>query len=252
MSEIIHEVELPSKGLPYSKESGITLNITIRAITTAEEKLIFGSGTDQAITKALKKCIVDPKDIDLGELTIPDKHFLIVAWRTLSYGPDYETRGRCPVCGQANDYVLSIQDMVDSVTWIDENYLEPYEIELPNSKDHISLRYLRDKDIRAIEREVSRLRRTLKTIDPDADLSYSYRLASFIHSINGNELSLQDKVSYVDKLTARDTSYIKHYADKMNNFGILPTMEVECKTCSSPFNVYIPVDTNFFRAVYRD
>lgn len=252
MSEIIHEIMLPSKGLPYSKESGIKENITIRAITTSEEKLIYGSGTDNAITKALRACIVEPQGMHLDDITIPDKHFLIVAWRALSYGPEYETSGRCPICGNQNTYVISIQDLVESVKELDQSLMEPYPATLPNSGDEITLRFLRDKDIKEIERFVNLLKRKMTIIDPDSDISYPYRLASYIEAINGKSLSLQEKAQYVEGLTGRDTSYILHIANKMNDYGIDPIVTVSCKTCSSDMRVGVPVDMTFFRSYFPD
>lgn len=252
MSEIIHEVVLPSSGIPYTSESGIKDTVTIRAITTVEEKLIYGSGTDSAITKALKACIVSPEKIDIGELTIPDKHFLVVAWRALSYGPDYVTSGRCGVCGNTHEYNISIQTLVDTVTLLDPQYAEPYEITLPESKDVITLRFLRDRDIRLIEREVTNLKRIMKTSDPDADIAYPYRIASYIKEVNGKELSLIEKVRYLEKLIGRDTSYIMYKANKMNDFGIDPIVSVQCKSCDSDLRVGVPIDVTFFRAYFND
>lgn len=254
MSELIHDITLPSQGILYTESPELAGNITIRAITTKEEKLIFGSGTDSAISKALHSCVISPESFSVGSLTIPDKHFLIVAWRALSYGPEYEASGRCPVCGTSSNFVVNTQDLVASVRTLDESYAEPYEIVLPESKDTVTLRHLRDQDLTTMENQVSQLKKKLKSIDNDVNFQYDYQLAYYISTVNDSPMTLTEKLAYVNTLVGRDTSYIQHKASKIQDYGIDPFVEVSCKKvgCETSFRVAIPVDWSFFRSYFED
>lgn len=253
MSELIHEVSLPSQGILYESPQ-LAEKIIIRAITTKEEKLIFGSGTDSAISKALRACIISPEQFPLEELTIPDKHFLVVAWRALSYGPEYGTAGRCPVCGTTSEFVINIEDIVSSLRTIDTKYYEGYEITLPVSKDKISLHHLRDKDLDEIDKHVDRLKKKIRDVDDDVNLRYDYQIAYYIGKVNGVDMPLPEKIMYVNNLIGRDSSYIIHQASKMQDYGIDSFADVTCKKagCESSFRVPLPVDWSFFRAYFAD
>lgn len=252
MSQIVHEVTLPSQGLLYPEYPELSDPILIRSITTKEEKMIFGSGTDLAITKALSQCIESPTPFPLSELSIPDRHFLVVAWRVLSYGSDYQAMGQCPSCNAVNEHILNIGDLVSTSSLLDEEYKEPYEIVLPESQDTLTLRHLRDKDIQEIEKQVQNVKKKLKILDESVNFHHPFQLASHIHTVNGKELNLTDKVSYVESLLGRDSSYIIHKANKMQSYGINPIVDVECKKCRSEYRFQVPADMTFFRSYFKD
>ena len=68
-------VNLPSKGLLYED---IPEEITLRAITTNDEKMLYGSTSGNAFSKVIKSCIVSPENVDVGDLLPFDEQFLML------------------------------------------------------------------------------------------------------------------------------------------------------------------------------
>ena len=85
-------VELPSKGLLYSKDSALAEGkIEMKYMTAREEDILTNQNYIQqgvVIDKLLQSLIVTP--INYGDLLLGDKNAILVASRVLGYGKDYE------------------------------------------------------------------------------------------------------------------------------------------------------------------
>lgn len=68
-------VLLPSKGILY-KEDGIPANITLRGMTTRDEKIMYASQGADVFKKILRNCIVSPENIDINRLISADENVL--------------------------------------------------------------------------------------------------------------------------------------------------------------------------------
>ena len=85
-------VELPSKGLLYSEESGLKSGkIEMKYMTAKEEDILtnqsyISKGT--VLDKLMQSLIVS--EIDYNELLIGDKNAIMVAARILGYGSEYK------------------------------------------------------------------------------------------------------------------------------------------------------------------
>ena len=89
------EVELPSKGLLYPKDSPLASGkIEMKYMTAKEEDILTNQNYIQngtVIDKLLKALIVN-KDINFGDILIGDKNAIMIAARILAYGKDYKIR----------------------------------------------------------------------------------------------------------------------------------------------------------------
>ena len=85
-------IDLPSKGLLYSKDSPLSSGkIEMKYMTAKEEDILtnqnyIAKGT--VIDKLLQSLIVDKK-ISYNDLLVGDKNALLIAARVLGYGKDY-------------------------------------------------------------------------------------------------------------------------------------------------------------------
>ena len=90
-------VNLPSDGKLYGEGSGLD-TVVLRAMTTQELKMIFGSGDDR-MSAMLKACITDPIDFDVSGLIDADYMYLLIQLRIVTFGPEYKIETTCPHCG---------------------------------------------------------------------------------------------------------------------------------------------------------
>ncbi|MDO4842961.1 MAG: hypothetical protein Q3982_09820, partial [Phoenicibacter congonensis] len=131
MADYLIEEQLPSNG----RLSGVPSKVTLKAISTKEEKLLYGSSNDNAFDRVLNACIVEPQGFKVNTLTTPDKFALLLKLRIHTYGPEYWITTRCPVCGKTEDTCLNLDEI--PVTLLGEDFSEDIEIDLPVSGDKL-------------------------------------------------------------------------------------------------------------------
>ena len=89
------EVELPSRGLLYPKESPLSKGkVEIKYMTAKEEDILTNQSYIQngtVLDKLLQSLIVN-KDISTDDLFVGDKNALYIAARILGYGKEYNVR----------------------------------------------------------------------------------------------------------------------------------------------------------------
>ncbi len=242
------EHRLPSNGVledvPYSI-------VTIRNMTTSEEKFLLGSSGEGIFDAMLKECVVEPKDFQIKDLISPDKHFLIIKLRVLSFGPlypvNYTHKGH-DGCGGSFEYLIDLSNL--ETKHLPEDFEEPYdEFELPVSKSKVSLRIPRIKDLEGIERKARKFKK--KFPNSKGDISYIYRIASNLCNIDGEDLTESQKDEFVEKLHSMDASYIKTRISKLE-VGMDTTIYELCKGCGEELEFELPFNAEFFRSRFED
>ena len=150
-------VKLPSNGRLYDD---IPTELTIRAMTTAEEKLILGSTSEDAFDRILKNCVVNPANLDINKLVSSDKHFLMLKLRTHTYGSMYNVNCRCPECKNRIELDVNLDEF--PIYELPEGFSEPIEFELPVNGDKLSCRLLRGSDLESIRKQAKKLSKSMK------------------------------------------------------------------------------------------
>ena len=75
---------LPSKGLVYDERDNIPASITLRRMTTKEDKIRMRNSTEDRIRRdILDACILD-EGVNAGNLKLMDANFLLFSLRSLS------------------------------------------------------------------------------------------------------------------------------------------------------------------------
>ena len=242
MAYALAKYPLPSNGvLP-----DVPKEITLRNMTTAEEKMLLGSAED-VFDQIIKKCVVEPEDFNIDRIPLMDKNFIYVMLRVVSYGSDYKFEYRCPECGKVSTTTIDLDDL--EVEPLPEDFKDPWDtFELPVCGDTISLTLPRNEDFAKIRSRV----RQYNNKFPDAvgDESWIFGMMAFISQINGKAVD-PSLHNYVSDLNVRDASYIRHRINKLSG-GIAKTVVVHCAKCGEDVEVEIPLGANFFHTDFED
>ena len=204
-------VELPSKGLLYSKESPLSSGtIEMKYMTAKEEDILSNSNliSNGTVMDKLLEALIVNKDIKLHEILIGDKNALFVAARILSYGKDY------PVKSQGKEVVVDLSKLKNKQ--VDESlYSEgtnSFIFKLPHTDNVVTIKCLTTADEKAVNQEVAG---NLK-LNKNNETSVSTRLKHMITSVN-DLTEKKDVRHFVDNfLLAKDAREIRKFYETIN------------------------------------
>ena len=228
-------VELPSKGLLYSEESGLKSGkIEMKYMTAREEDILtnqsyISKGT--VLDKLMQSLIISK--IDYNSLLVGDKNAIMVAARILGYGSEYK------FTYSGEDQIVDLSQIENKE--IDESLFKEgnnkFEFTLPHSKNHITFKLLTHKDERDVQRELD----SLKKINKDASPELTTRLKYMITSVEGKS-EIKDIRDFVDNyLLAKDSRALREHVKK-----IQPDVDLTFFPDSAEDRVSIPIGINFF------
>jgi len=229
-------VDLPSKGLLYSKESPLSSGtIEMKYMTAKEEDILTNQNYIErgvVIDKLLQALIVN-KEIDYGSLLVGDKNALLIAARILGYGSEYEFS----YGGQKEVVDLTQLDNKP----MDESMFEKGENEfnytLPTGGNLITFKLMTHSDEQKLEQEIKGLRKINKNASPEL----STRLKHMITSVDG-QTETKDIREFVDnRFLARDSRAFRKYVAE-----IQPDVDLKFYPENGPEEgVDIPIGVNF-------
>ena len=226
------EVKLPSRGL-----IGYPEKVLIRPITGREEKIIASAGGENvegAINRVLNRCIKEGAKAE--ELTEGDKSFLLVWLRVNSYFPDYAVEIDCPSCGKVFKKFIDLREL--PVKHIKAEKL-PLEVEVNGKK--VALSPLTSKEVE----EIRKYREQLAAQGRSLEDLYPVRYAYMIKRINGNEVSISEKIDFIEGLVGRELAKLRK-AEKLLDHGVDFRQELKCPLCGKSFTANIPITLEFF------
>lgn len=233
-------VSLPSRGILYED---IPEEITLRAITTNDEKMLYGSTSGNTFSKVLKSCIVTPEDMNVGDLLPFDEQFLMLKLRTHTYGSMYNIQGTCPECGHKHVFEVNLDEF--PVFTLDENFKEPLVFTLPECGSELSVKLLRNRDYDSIRNQARKIARV--TGANAKELEYLYRMARYIKAVDGEAVDEGKAQNFVEKLTGRDSAYFWWRIDEEVKCGVDTLSEVTCPNCGEIYEVPFQITSEFFR-----
>jgi hypothetical protein len=235
------EIELPSKGLIYSKDSPLSSGkIEIKYMTAKEEDILSNQAYIEkgiVLDKLLKSVIVDAK-INPLDLIVGDKNAVLIATRILGYGSSYTIQDK----EEAIDIDLTELENreFDSSTMIEGK--NEFSFTLPHSKTEITYKILTGHDERKIENELRGLKKINKGFSPEL----STRLKYIFTSVGGNSES-KDIREFVDKyLLARDSRAFRNHVN-----AIQPDVDLTY-ILDTGKEVQVPMGLSFFWPDYGD
>lgn len=240
METLERTYKVPSAGL-----FGGPTEVTLRPMTTKEEKIIYTSRDMSFIEKIVKSCIVEPKNVDIDLLHPNDITYLLYMIRELTFGPNYKQKMQCPYCGLRQDIEIDITEMTYEILDL-ESLDEKLNVKLPVCGDTVQLKLLSQGDFNHIDEYIKRLVRQNKLEDPEG-YKYVYRFAKMIKTINGEEKEdIKEVISYVDNLNMRDFGAIKDILQSIP-IGINTLNIRKCRNCGEEVEVFGAAVPEFFR-----
>lgn len=239
METLTKTFQLPSRGL-----FGGPKEVTVRPMTTKEEKMLYTAKDATFIQKIVASCTTEPENLDTNLLHPSDITYLLYMIREMTFGPNYKQSMQCPYCNLKQDIEIDITEMTNYLLDFDEME-EAFNITLPVNGDKLKLKLLSQGDMENISKEIKKLNREGRLKDPEG-YEYVYRFAKIIESINGEEKEIRELVEYIDNLNLRDFDAIKKALNSVK-IGIDTTNIRVCKNCGEEVEVFGVTVPEFFR-----
>ena len=234
------EVELPSKGLIYDKESPLSSGkVEIKYMTAKEEDILSNQSYIQkgtVLDKLLRSVVVN-KDINIDDLIVGDKNALLIATRILGYGKEYE------VTLNGMNYTLDISTLENKE--IDDTEYEAGKNEFtfttPSTGTILTYQLATGRVEKQIEREIAGLKKLKK--ENTADLTT--RLKYLITSVDGSS-EKKDIRDFIDnKFLARDSrAFREHVSNTQPDVNLSYILD-------NGEEVSVPIGLNFFWPDYK-
>ena len=221
---------LPSKGLAYSESDGIPSAITLRRMTTKEDKIRMRNESDDRIRRdLLQACIVEP--INAGKLKLLDANYLLFRLRSISLLNDiYKVECRCKYCG----------------TDLTKEAMKKMKIELPVSGAKIDFKFPSLDDMIRMSDEIT----DYFTKFPNADrgeVLYTLSLMLYLDKVNGHTLLLEEKENYIDNLDLLDSRAIRDNINGIDlTFGFTDVLKTKCPNCEEEIEHTLPITSELF------
>lgn len=254
-TRIAHPVNLPSRGLPYDGKLPDG-KVELLPLRVAEQKQIAGLARGKpraAWDMILRSCVKTEGwvDMELGDLTASDQMYLLVFIRVLSFGDERNLKITCQGCGSSFPHIINLREL--DVQTLGDDFAEPFEIDLPMSKQRVGLRLLRGRDLDEIDRLASQRRRESEKMLarnpraqlPQGDQMMPYRIAQQVATIDGEEVPDREKIAWAEELIAGDNRAIGRALDE-NDSGIIMDYEVNCPRCGATTEISLVSDAHGF------
>lgn len=213
-------IELPSKTSVYGD-----VKVEIKPWGFEEEKVLTSTSKKNQtdiINRLITQCT---RGIEVKDLLIADKLFLLYKLREISYGNNYEVNIPCSECEFFNGLIIEINKL--DVTYVPEGFQDLVTVKLPNAGVHVVIRHPKVKD-EALFRS-------------DAIISILHK---FIVSVEGNDnIFIID--AFVKRLLSQDLGVLKKAILDLD-FGLQTNIKFSCTECGETNYVDLPLTDDFF------
>ena len=221
---------LPSKGLLYTESENIPASITMRRMTTKEDKIRMRNMSEDKIRKEiLQACILD-EGVDAGKLKLTDANFLLFRLRVLSLLDDiYKVQIVCPHCSTAYIHEVKLSEV--PVEYFSKKKLESLVLTLPLSKDVIEFKY---PSLQETINMGEKLKDYFEKF-PNADKTeaiYTTSAMLYIRKINGESMISEELEDFLDKMDIIDNRYFRKKLNEIDElYGFTTDLQGKCPTC---------------------
>ncbi len=235
---------LPSKGLIYEEE--VNPEVVLSSMTTRHEMLRLSTTEDsqKIMAQIIDDCIESDLGISAYDLCLGDFQYLMFMLRVVTFGNEYELRGRCPYCGFEQVTKLHLDEL--EVKEYDDSLVDLLELELPKSGNKVRLTLQTPRMLDRISTKVKEYRRRHK--DTDENPVILYNIIASIEELDDEKPNAFTLEEWVKNLPLADTNAIINRIDLINNkIGIDLSVEGECKICKTTYQVPFRINQTFFR-----
>lgn len=235
---------LPSKGLVYEVNENIPASITLRRMTTKEEKIRIRNESEDRIRRdLLQACILEP--INADKLKIEDANYLLFQLRVISLIDDtYKIICRCPNCGTEFVHKINLSEV--PVTFLNTDDLVLFEETLPMCGAQIKFKLPSIGDIIQMGDTIKDYIAHSPNIDR-GELIYTLSSILYIDKINGHDLLSEELEQYLDNLDILDTRKLKEHIRKLDKlYGYQTELKTLCPNCKKEVTHGLPITGELF------
>ena len=248
-------IELPSKGLIYSKDNPLSSGkIEMKYMTAKEEDILTTQSyiKDGTVLDRLFQSLIvsngEGQPIKYVDLIVGDKNAIMIAARILGYGKDYKVEINDPFSGKTQ------VDTIDLTQFENKDYdgsaqvelhKNEFEFELPQSDRKITFSIITESKDRKVKHRLDEERKKNRKLKNETRSELTTRLKESIMSVDGD---YDQKVidNFVDnELFAQDSRALRTY---MKN--VSPDMDLEWEFISEETGegrfMSLPLDVTFF------
>tara|TARA_R110002051_G_scaffold285547_1_gene347830 strand:+ start:285 stop:1043 length:759 start_codon:yes stop_codon:yes gene_type:complete len=224
-TELETEVNLPSRCRFYTLPDPAS-PVSVRPMTFEDEKAIATikkSDRMDPINYLLSKCV---NNINISELLLMDKLFLLYKLREVSYGPFYKVGLTCPKCASNSEVNIDISKLL--INEVPDDLTDPRTIHLPTLKKDAIVRFPRlvdEKYLNILETKKVQFWRFVKDIAGHTDKKVISKVI--------DKLPLTDMHLLIEKLT-------------MPEYGLDSKINYVCGDCEGESVIELPIGDNFF------
>jgi len=228
-------VDLPSKGLLYSKDNPLSSGtIEMKYMGAKEEDILTNTNYIQSgvvLDKLLESLIVTKTN--LKDLIIGDKNAILIASRILGYGQDYEFESN----GRVYNVDLTTLRDKELPTDVDYSNGNEFNFTLPASKVEITFKLLTHGDETQIEQEL----KGIKKLFPNGTTpEITTRLKYMITSVNGDRERKNVRDFVDNEILARDSRALRQEIKRIS-----PDINLTIKGDDGE-DIAVPISLNFF------
>jgi len=248
-------IELPSRGLIYSKDNPLSSGkVELKYMTAKEEDILTTQSyikDGSVLDKLFQSLIVsngNGEPIKYVDLSVGDKNAIMIASRILGYGKDYEVEITDPFTNKKQKESIDLTQFenkpYDGSAQVELNKNE-FEFELPASKRKITFMAMTESKERKVKYDLEELKRVNKKLKDDVSRELTTRLKTIILSVDG-EYNQQKINHFVDnELFARDSKELRKYINE-----VIPDINLMYEFISDETGerreISLPMDVSFF------
>lgn len=225
---------LPSKYKCYPKGTRLYARplkvLELKQLATMSEET-----ADEVINSVLARSTIG---LDVGDLVVADKIFLIMWQRANTYkGDEFSISYVCPDCGKEDKYKFdvvqtSVSDVVD-----DYDYDKEYEVD----GHKICLDQARVKSVSLVKEYL--------TNNPDADKDILASIAFRVRKVDGHEVGLAEAYEFCVNLSPAGFVKLNGLCTQTEML-IDPVVHVKCNNCAKEVPVRVSFRPDFFIPAY--
>ena len=242
-------VTLPSKRRLYGPDAVIPTPaieggvVEIRKMLIAEDEILASSGGTvlTRLGKVMSQCSRLPQGFDPNKLLLLDRLYLLLAIRSHTFGSHYQVAFKCPECGHQNKTDIDVVTDLDE-TPLDDDFVEPFDVILPDLNVIVGLRLLRGIDESDALRQVKAAKARGMEPTPVQD-----QLRQIIVTIDGEKVeNPMTRIDLIRRMSAVDVRAVRE-AMVNADFGVDLSTSLECSKCSTVTAMGVPFGPDFFR-----
>lgn len=236
---------LPSKGIVYSPEDGIPASITLRRMTTREDKMRLRNQSEDRVRRDILQACIMEQGVDAGKLKLMDANFLLFRLRAISLLDDtYKVTCRCPHCGTEFIHEVNLKDV--PVEYMSEDKLKKMKVQLPISQANIDFKFPSLSDIISFTDNIKEYMKRF----PEADMTeviFSTTPILYIDRINGHTLMKEELEQYLSNMDILDSRALTDIIQDLDiTFGFTENLTTLCPNCKSEVTHGLPITRELF------